>query len=59
MLRLFVFGTLVTLLASPPAAIAERGAAAANPGPLVSTEWLAAHLDDQNVRVVATGDEGR
>jgi thiosulfate/3-mercaptopyruvate sulfurtransferase len=55
MLRLFVFGTIATLLAAPTV----RAADAPNPGPLVSTEWLAAHLNDPAVHVIATGDEGR
>jgi thiosulfate/3-mercaptopyruvate sulfurtransferase len=61
MSRLFVFGTLATLLTVlPSATVAGQTAAAANdPGPLVSTDWLAQHLDDPAVRVIATGDEGR
>ena len=59
MIRLFVSGTLATLLAATRATAAQAAPAAADPGPLVSTEWLAAHLDDPLVRVVATGDEGR
>jgi thiosulfate/3-mercaptopyruvate sulfurtransferase len=55
MIRLFIFGTLATFLAAPPARAAET----ARPGPLVSTEWLAAHLNDPSVRVIATGNEGR
>jgi thiosulfate/3-mercaptopyruvate sulfurtransferase len=55
MLRLFVFGTIATLLLVPPAA----AQATAAPGPLVSTEWLQQHLDDPLVRIVATGDQGR
>ena len=57
MLRLFVFGTIATLLL--PAAAAAQATAASGPGPLVSTEWLQRHLDDPNVRIVVTGDEGR
>jgi len=50
MLRLFVFGTLATLLvAVPPIAAAQ---------PLVSTEWLQQHLADPQVRIIATGDQG-
>jgi len=55
MFRLFVFGTIATLLTAP----AARAADAASPGSLVSTEWLAAHLNDPAVHVVATGDESR
>jgi 3-mercaptopyruvate sulfurtransferase SseA len=57
MLRLFVFGTIATLLLAPPAPAAPR--ATDTPGPLVSTEWLQQHLADPLVRIVATGDEGR
>jgi len=53
MLRLFVFGTIATLLIAAP-----RSASAAA-DPLVSTEWLQQHLNDPQVRVVATGDRGR
>jgi thiosulfate/3-mercaptopyruvate sulfurtransferase len=53
MLRLFVFGTIATLLAAAP-----RSAAAAV-DPLVSTDWLQQHLNDTQVRVIATGDQGR
>jgi thiosulfate/3-mercaptopyruvate sulfurtransferase len=55
MFRLFAFGTIATLLS----ASAARAADAPNAGPLVSTEWLAAHLNDPAVHVIATGDEGR
>src|SRR5437762_3492231 len=51
--RLFVFGTIATLLAAPAAHAADA------PGMLVSREWLAAHLNDPAVRVIATGDESR
>jgi thiosulfate/3-mercaptopyruvate sulfurtransferase len=53
MLRLFVFGTIATLLAAAP----QPAAAAVDP--LVSTEWLQQHLNDPQVRVIATGDQGR
>jgi thiosulfate/3-mercaptopyruvate sulfurtransferase len=53
MLRLFVFGTIATLLVAAP-----RPAAAAV-DPLVSTAWLEQHLNDPQVRVIATGDQGR
>jgi thiosulfate/3-mercaptopyruvate sulfurtransferase len=52
MLRLFVFGTIATLLV-----VVTRPAAAAV-DPLVSTEWLQQHLNDSQVRVIATGDQG-
>jgi len=50
MLRLFALGTIATLAAALPATAAP---------PLVSTAWLAQHLNDPQVRVIATGDEGR
>jgi len=51
MLRLFVSGTIATLLlAAPRAASAE---------PLVSMQWLQQHLDDPQVHVIATGDRGQ
>jgi thiosulfate/3-mercaptopyruvate sulfurtransferase len=55
LIRLFVFGTLATVLMRPAIASAQATA----PGMLVSTEWLAAHLQDPSVRIIATGDEGR
>src|SRR5207245_1681498 len=58
MFRLFVFGTLATLTAIRPAA-AQAPGSAGNPGTLVSTEWLAAHLNDPAVHVIATGDDSR
>ena len=59
MLRLFVFGTIATLLLALPATSHAAPQATAAPGPLVSTEWLQQHLDDPLVRIVVTGDEGR
>jgi thiosulfate/3-mercaptopyruvate sulfurtransferase len=53
MVRLFVFGTIATLLVGAPRA------AVAAADPLVSTGWLQQHLTDPQVRVIATGDEGR
>ena len=50
MFRLFALGTFATLAMALPASAAP---------PLVSTEWLAQHLDDPQVRVIATGDQGR
>ena len=50
MFRLFALGTIATLAAALPASAAP---------PLVTTAWLAQHLDDPQVRVIATGDEGR
>src|SRR5262249_11136103 len=58
MLRVFVFGTLAALLTASPAA-AQNASSAGAAGLLVSTEWLAGHLEDPTVRVIATGDEGR
>src|SRR2546423_9424987 len=52
MLRLFVFGTIATLLVALP-----RTAAAAEP--LVSIPWLQQHLTDPQVHVIGTGDQGR
>jgi len=52
MLRLFAFGTIATLLVAAP----HTAAAAA---PLVSVEWLQQHLNDPQVRVIGTGDQGR
>src|SRR5438093_3573159 len=54
----FAFGTFATLCLAT-SALAAQTATSANPGSLVSTEWLQQHLDDPQVRVVATGDEGR
>ena len=60
MFRMFVFAMLATLAAFRPETVsAQTSAAAAEPGMLVSTDWLAKHLDDPQVRVIATGDEGR
>ena len=53
MLRLFVFGTIATLLIAAPRSVS----AAADP--LVSPDWLQQHLNDPQVRVIATGDRGR
>jgi len=53
MLRLFAFGTIATLLITAPRA------ASAAVDPLVSTDWLQQHLNDPQVRVIATGDRGR
>ena len=50
MFRLFALGTFATLAVALPASAAP---------PLVSTEWLAQHLRDPQVRVIATGDQGR
>ena len=50
MVRLFALGTIATLAAALPATAAP---------PLVSTAWLAQHLNDPQVRVIATGNEGR
>jgi len=50
MLRLFALGTFATLAVALPASAAP---------PLISTEWLAQHLSDPQVRVIATGDQGR
>ena len=58
MLRVFVFGTLAALLTASPAA-AQYASSAGDAGLLVSTEWLATHLEDPAVRIIATGDEGR
>jgi thiosulfate/3-mercaptopyruvate sulfurtransferase len=52
MLRLFVFGTIATLC------IGIDGASAAADA-RVSTEWLQQHLNDPEVRVIATGDQGQ
>jgi thiosulfate/3-mercaptopyruvate sulfurtransferase len=52
MLRLFVFGTIATLC------IGVAGASAAAE-PRVSIEWLQQHLNDPQVRVIATGDQGQ
>ena len=73
MIRLSAFATLAALLLNPApvplgaevitSALGRTDAApsqaTAAPGPLVSTEWLAQHIDDPRVRVVATGDQGR
>jgi thiosulfate/3-mercaptopyruvate sulfurtransferase len=53
MLRLFVFGTIATLLVAVPHASAAGGEA------LVSTDWLQQHLNDPQVRIIDTGDQGR
>src|SRR4051794_6508270 len=52
MLRVFVFGTIATLLVAAP-----RPSAAAEL--LVSTELLPQHLNDPQVHVIATGDQGK
>jgi thiosulfate/3-mercaptopyruvate sulfurtransferase len=57
MLRLFAFGTFATLMAAAPST--AQSPASTEPGPIVSTAWLAQHLNDPSVRVIATGDEGR
>ena len=61
MSRPFVFATLATLLFVVPisAMAGQTAPPAGDPGLLVSTDWLAQHLDDPIVRVIATGDEGR
>src|SRR5262245_10613641 len=58
MIGLFVFGTLATAVTARPAAVSAQ-TTAEKPGMLVSTDWLAKHLQDPTVRIVATGDEGR
>jgi len=50
MLRLFALGTIATLAAVVPASAAPL---------LVSTDWLAQHVNDPQVRVIATGERGR
>jgi thiosulfate/3-mercaptopyruvate sulfurtransferase len=52
MLRLFVFGIIATLFVGAPRALAAAE-------PRVSTEWLQQHLNDPQVRVIGTGDQGR
>ena len=59
MTRLFAFGTIAALLFAYSAPAGAQTPPASSPGPLVSTEWLQQHLKDPNVRIVATGDEGR
>jgi thiosulfate/3-mercaptopyruvate sulfurtransferase len=56
---MFVFAMLATLVAFPPETANTQTPTASQPGMLVSTDWVAKHLDDPQVRVIATGDEGR
>jgi thiosulfate/3-mercaptopyruvate sulfurtransferase len=56
---MFVFAMLATLVAFRPETANTQMPTPAQPGMLVSTDWLAKHLDDPRVRVIATGDEGR
>jgi len=61
MSRLFVFATVAALLIVSPrdTLAAQSPASTSDPDLLVSTDWLAQHLADPSVRVIATGDEGR
>ena len=59
MLRLFALGTIATLLTAASGAVAAQSPAAPDPGRIVSTAWVAQHLNDPSVRVIATGNEGR
>jgi thiosulfate/3-mercaptopyruvate sulfurtransferase len=52
MLRLFIIGTIATFCVGVAAASAATEAR-------VSVEWLQQHLDDPQVRVIATGDQGK